>query len=794
MAFTMQAVGVLGLVAMALAALSVSCPCGAAVLVKDTRPSATIVIGADPSAQAREVAEDLQAILERMSGAKLPIAAAAHGAPGLRILVGQSAARDDARRVGLTIPSGVTSQFDDEGYVVAVEGETIILAGNETPPYQGTAYAVYDFLHELGCRWYFPGEFGEVLPRLSTVEVAPCGRAVRPEFRIRNIRYSGWMGNSERDRTAYELWKRRNRMSSPETVEATFLPLPSDDTSKYLLPKEKYLEKHPEYFALKADGSRNPDFLCMSNPGALLAATDTIAEYFGNHPEYHCFSFSPPDEPVLCHCPDCQKTIHGGFGGEGWGEVSDAYFGFVFRLADQVAQRCPGKWIASMAYYNRCRPPIDVTRRRPNLLIYLASIQQCVLHSSADADHCWNRRAFAGMLRQWADLSAGLVYYEYDPHDWGMLQRPTWRSAAIADDFRLLKENGGWGFNDEGQTAWLSTGLNYYVRARLAWDVRQDPQKLVQDFCDRFFGPASKPMLRYYTAMEQAQRPAGMHRQGSDSFGDWHGPATDFLAVWTRPVLDRCLGWLGEAGRLASVEPYRTRVAAFRAHCDRLDAFSHAHAALAQGDYGAAAKWGAEMVKAVERVGDPALLADYGPITKGNGSGAAVSAFAQWLSHYADGRKGRAVAVFPVRAEFRADPISEGIVMGWFRPGFSAEGWRPIRVDAGWHNQGVTTPEGKPYSGVAWYRIRVAIPEVQATEPLHLLIPAVRARSVTVWCNGVFAGHLQDRRPDNLMVDVGGLVRPGENLFAFRVAGEELGGGLLLPPLLCVPLDPRGEP
>ncbi|OHB53030.1 MAG: hypothetical protein A2Y07_06425 [Planctomycetes bacterium GWF2_50_10] len=66
-----------------------------------------------------------------------------------------------------------------------------MLAGNETEPYHGTYFAVYDFLEELGCRWYFPGEFGEVLPNLLTLEIKHCRRVVHPEFRVRNIWYSG---------------------------------------------------------------------------------------------------------------------------------------------------------------------------------------------------------------------------------------------------------------------------------------------------------------------------------------------------------------------------------------------------------------------------------------------------------------------------------------------------------------------------------------------------------------------------------------------------------------------------
>src|SRR3990172_3667300 len=112
-------------------------------------------------------------------------------AGGGEVRVGQWAAREAAAAMGLAVPSGQTHRFDEEGYVVAARGDTLILAGNETEPYEGTYFAVYDFLDSLGCRWYFPGEFGEVLPRLATVAVKPGRRAVRPELRVRDTWYSG---------------------------------------------------------------------------------------------------------------------------------------------------------------------------------------------------------------------------------------------------------------------------------------------------------------------------------------------------------------------------------------------------------------------------------------------------------------------------------------------------------------------------------------------------------------------------------------------------------------------------
>ena len=516
----------------------------AAVLVDSGTPCATIVVGAQPSQQAREAATELQACLQRMSGARIPIVADAASARGARILVGRNASVEEARRLNIELPSGVTRDLDEEGYVVAVDDATVLLAGNETTPYQGTHYAVYDLLHQLGCRWYMPGSFGEVIPTVRTVRVSTQRKRTRPDFRVRNIWYKGWIAISERESAAYALWRRRNRMTSPEMSSEAFMPPASDNTTYRLLPREKYWADHPEYYALNEDGTRNPEMMCMTNPGALDAATETIAQWFHEHPDRLCFDFSPPDAPVLCNCVTCRKAMHGGFGGEGWGAVSDAYFDFVVRLADRAALRCPGKRIASMAYFNRCRPPLSATRKRDNLLMFLASIEQCVLHSYADPN-CWSRRAYRAMQAHWGAICGGLLYYEYDPHDWSSLQRPAWRSQGIADDLRLLKANGGWGFDDEGQMAWLSTGLNYYVRARLGWDLREDPQALVKDFAERFFGPAAKPFLRYYESIEQAQAQAKLHRPGNaDFWGELNRPALHFLQVWPPSLLEQCAALL----------------------------------------------------------------------------------------------------------------------------------------------------------------------------------------------------------------------------------------------------------
>ncbi len=67
------------------------------VLVRDGRPAATIVIAAAPSAQAGAAAEELRAYIEKISGARLPIAMDGRAPSGPLVLVRRGARGGGAR-------------------------------------------------------------------------------------------------------------------------------------------------------------------------------------------------------------------------------------------------------------------------------------------------------------------------------------------------------------------------------------------------------------------------------------------------------------------------------------------------------------------------------------------------------------------------------------------------------------------------------------------------------------------------------------------------------------------------
>jgi hypothetical protein len=153
---------------------------------------------APPISKNQRAAQAIQAYIAKMSGTNLPIVEEGQpiaGNPVTRILVGHTRA---AAKLNVEIPSGFDptirrEAFEEEGYVLKTVGDSLVVAGNNDGPYLGTVYAAYALLEKLGCRWYFPGPFGEVVPRLATIAIPDLNVTSRPDFAVRGIWLSGWV-------------------------------------------------------------------------------------------------------------------------------------------------------------------------------------------------------------------------------------------------------------------------------------------------------------------------------------------------------------------------------------------------------------------------------------------------------------------------------------------------------------------------------------------------------------------------------------------------------------------------
>jgi len=271
-------------------------------IAENGQPRATIVVADHTDVKVKTAADELQTYVEKISGAKLPISTDAQTPAGHLILVGKSRLADAMR---VKIPSGLTSARREEGFVILCKGDRLVLAGNNEGPYHGTEYAVYDLLNRLGVRWYMPGEFGESVPHKLTIAFPEVQVREKPDFLMRNW----WLHATPELAEQEKRWKLRNKMN-PEPMFA----VPGDSYARNILPEATYFKTHPEYFALNADGTRNPYLPNLSNPKTVEVAAGIIKDYFKKHPDERSYGFAPDDGlPINLLRPRVDRSLLCGF-------------------------------------------------------------------------------------------------------------------------------------------------------------------------------------------------------------------------------------------------------------------------------------------------------------------------------------------------------------------------------------------------------------------------------------------------------------------------------------------------
>ncbi len=731
------------------------------VLVRDGRPAATIVTAATPSPQARAAADELAAYLEKISGARLPVATDASPPEGPLVLVGRSALTDAMPDLG--IPAGRTKDLREEGFVLKMRGERLVAAGNEAPPYLGTRYAVVELLHLLGVRWFLPGAFGQVVPRAATVAVGPVDIVSRPDFPLRNFweHARGTMGDECRE------WKIHHKLN-PDAQDV--FGVPGDGSIANFLPVEKF-EAHPEWFALERDGKRTKDHPCTTSEEMIAAVTERVKARAraGNAVS----AFAPVDGNPRCWCARC-AAIGNGFDGFGSNDrdpvpelsASNEWFYFVNRILAEVNREFPEHIVATNGYANRDIPPELPPDMRFNpsrtLTVMFANICACTIHAYDDPK-CWQMRRQAQMVRGWCARSDKVWIYNYN---YTMLVGKGTLTPMVHRIWRtipFLKECGLVGFHDQDECDWSLTGLpTRFVRAALQWNVKTDVDALLADFYTKWYGPAARPMQEYHAALEDAFAAAPQH-----------GHEDVILpAIYTDALLARLdLAFAAAEGAVAS-DP----AAAERLRIDRLiHANLRDYVALQKAkeacDFKAAASIAAHMLQLQRGLNEITPFMGWRPYAVYDVDWEKKRMEA--LAAKTGGPEGELIAPLPQPALFRTDPYDNGRFERWQESGGADAGWQPLRTTAGWDAQGFHDAEGRPYRGVAWYRFDLEVPAAAEAKDAALYIPAV-VNEAWVWVNGRYAGHRPYKmpwfRPQELDLEVGKLLRPGErNRIAVRV-------------------------
>ena len=704
------------------------------VLVADGEARCALVLPSESHADEELAAEEIRAHIEKMSGAGLTAASDGTATDLIPVRIGWALAPAEAR-TKLQAHSG-----DPGAFILSVQPDGVTLAGNSP---EGTLFAAYELLEQLGCRWYLPGELGTVIPRTKTV-VLPIGDTFQaPSFAHRHlITVSG----------AFP-WYRRQRLGGLRLPPCHGVPQ---------LPRTTF-EEDPDLFAL-IDGERRDTQLCTTHPEVLKRAVAATLDYFRNRPELPWIGMGPDDNARFCECDTCVNLDTGEVDPVSSKPIrTDRWIRFFKQVLEGVHQEFPGKKICFYAY-DSCKLPPRNVEMTPHLVPAFAPIQHCRIHGMSNPI-CPDRSMYRGLIEAWRALVPEVFERGYY-FNLACPGFPFSKIHAVRDETVLAHQLGMTGWDVECMPSWASHGPTLYVACRLFWDAGADVDVVLADFAERFFGPAAGPMLEYLYLVDTAYRDTDVHV----------GSSFCMPRVFTKERMLRGKALLDEAaGQAAYDDVLSQRVRIFRLNYDQLEAFLQMREQRNSHDFAAAQASLDRLRSVIQEMLDFRLYPSEPPEEPFSDydSGRDVRearllwprAGRSYLSRFwtrpvesgyeRTAGRGELVAPLPDEWDFLIDPTEVGEALRWYRDGAIGGNWRKLKTaSATWSEQGLHY-----YKGLAWYRAHAQIPARFRGRKVFLWFGGVDERA-DVWLNGTRLGHSDD--PGKGLPGAGGTFRPFE--------------------------------
>ena len=517
-------------------------------IVTSGKPNAQIVVSSQPPRAVKLASAELQTYIRRITGATLPIRTAPGSDLPVHIYVGRSPHTDrlgisnrDLAHGAFRIVSGDSwlaligrdrdftprepwgrSANDRERVMKewdALTGETwgnpmLSVHRRYSPALdiwdsdeRGSLNAVYQFLRDIGCRWYFPGDVGEVLPKTGTIVLPTIDKAVHPDFPVRHFLFY-----------YNEFWAARKGIPSGIEDVKWQLRLGLWPSQPVLGPglghgtmavhcRDEVKRAHPEYYAMWG-GKRATEHL--GNYGAACLSSTGL---FGQNVKYVRALYDIYDAPMvsvapadgygnLCQCELCKGKDTPG---RGWsGTLSDYVWQYTDRVAREVRKTHPDRYVTCLAYTTYMLPPESLARLSPNIVVGF-----CYWRSGLARPE--ERQRQLDIRRGWLEKLPSKKIFVWDYHRYNMPGKdfesvPVTFPHLIAEDLKSLKGVSLGDYieiyrnhptHDICGDVLANDHLNCYVNARLLWDADQDVDALLEEYYDRFYGPARAEMKAF---------------------------------------------------------------------------------------------------------------------------------------------------------------------------------------------------------------------------------------------------------------------------------------------------------
>ncbi len=434
--------------------------------------------------------------VEKATGARLAIVEETQAPGGPKVFIGKTRA---AEKAGLNVAA-----MKGLSCVLRVVDGNLFLAGNDRAGFiQGdttrnfipaSKKAVHLFLRDYaGVRWLWPNSqgLGTEIPQQTTISFpADLNRSWTPVF--------DWVAAFWYDE-GYEF----NCSGEASTPYYSY----GGHSYYSAVPKEKYAQEHPEYFAL-IKGVRDPsnNHLCVSNPRVQELLYTEMLKHLDEG--YSMVQLAQTDGYQPCECAACRAIA---------ADPGERHWIIHNQLALRLAQDRPEAKVVIIAYWPTDVPPKSIARFGPNVVIELCD------YSYASFER-WRGKAdqFFVYLYNWGD------YHE-------MAYGPKSTPAMIARQVKFFHEQKVSGMYCCGMgESWGLEGPVYYIFNKCLEDPDCDWQSELDGFYRAAFGKASVPMKEMFDALYQ--------RLELMAIGDPFGPSrwTPIVPGYTLPTMPLC--------------------------------------------------------------------------------------------------------------------------------------------------------------------------------------------------------------------------------------------------------------
>lgn len=368
-----------------------------------------------------------------------------------------------------------------EAYLVRSLPTRILLVAAKA---NGVQHVVWDFLHQLGYRHYFPGPEWVLEPRLDRLELQ-TDRVCIPAWWQRRLWFSfgTWPDNA----SEFDQWSRENRLGGLRIETGhSYGRIVSGNRAEF--------SAHPEYTA-SGDSSASAVKFCVAEPGLVELVKRWALRHFELNPTADSLSLEPSDGGGWEGCPRDAEL----------GSPSNRAVTLANAVAEAINQNSAAPRYVGMYAYNEHAPPPTIPLH-PNLAVFVAN---AYLPAGLDME---------GALRGWRAAGTrpsgpllGIREY-YSVNTWDR-DRPGVSRASSPDDLvdALVRYHrlGARLFTAESSDGWAAQGLGYWVAAATLWtsDAPVATSLYVDDFLQGAFGKAAPVMREFYQRIDGHNKP-----------------------------------------------------------------------------------------------------------------------------------------------------------------------------------------------------------------------------------------------------------------------------------------------